>query len=1036
MGKGALKGNAKGLLAQSFRMQEESCILSTAPQRLALLGRPTTVSILPHWEAHCRSTATFFVLMLRKYHKQLFFLTIVALFCVGCGFPYNTPEARMARRALRLQKLAQRQALPPPVDTTPQNQAGKMVVQAPVKTDTFPATIAKTDTIDANPNRITVVPADSAALDSLSRNLAFLDSIGKYTLDSLTALAINDSSGIDSAAQIKRMQAAVARQVRYSEEGIDQPVQYASGDSMIYDLIERKVYLYHNAEVYYEQYSLKAGYIEFNFLTNVATATCLVDSAGNEVECPIFNDQTQEFNSRRIEFNFKTKKGKVYDASTQQGDGYLVSNATKFISGDVDTTSSTPQNLLYSTGCLYTTCDAPHPHFGIRASKAKIIPGKLIVVGPSYVEVMGSPTPIILPFGFFPVTKNKRSGLILSMDFDFSPQIGPGIRGIGFYLGMSEYWDLKVTGDFYMRGSVRARAESQYNIRYKGSGNISIGYTRIQNDYIGTPEYSLSQEFNFNWTHRQAPQAHPSQSFSATVDFGTADFYQNTFNDANNVLRQTFTSNIGYNKRFLGTPFTLSVRASHSQNTQSRVMTINFPQFGFNMNQIFPFKRRKVTSDKERWYEKIGISYGLSANNTVVTTDTALFQPGGLQDAVDNMEYSMTHSPQIRLGLKLFDAINIEPSINYTQQWFFYRKRQVLDTTTVFSDENPDQVLRYGTVETVRDYGFFTTHDFRAGLRINTQIFATGFFNMGALRQVRAIITPSITANWTPGYQNAFDYYYDSVQFDNRYPAQLRQYNYFSFAPPLQARASLDYSLDSRLEAKVRRGRRDTTSDDPIKRIVLLPAFNFNGSYDITADSNHLSPIQFNTYTTLFKKLNLRFAATFDPYAANTETNQRIADWEMAQTGRLLRTTQMQFAASTSITPKDLKAVFERKDRDPNAGSGFDFLTTLNFQYNYVVSQQYINGVDSTLVTAHQLTFQGGVNLSKGWQIRVGQIGYSFKDQRITFPDFTFARDLHCWEMGLSWQPERQTWTFYIRAKPGSLGFLSVPVNKEFYETF
>lgn len=974
--------------------------------------------------------------MLRKYHKQLFFLTITALFCVGCGFPYNTPEARHARRTLRLQRQLAKRQVHTVQDTAAVIATGKMNTNSMVIADT--TNIEQPDTINSGqPDRITIVRSDSSGLDKLNQQLSFIDSLGQgITLDSLNAIALNDSTGLDSIAQATRMKASIARQVRYSKDSLDKPVQYESADSMIYDLLTRKVYLYHNAQVFYEQYSLKAGYIEFNFLTNVATATCLVDSAGNEVECPIFNDGTQEFTSRRIEFNFKSKKGKVYDASTQQDDGYLVSDATKFISSDVDTFGSQPQSILYSQGCLYTTCDAPHPHFGIRASKAKIIPGKLIVVGPSFLEIMGSPTPIILPFGFFPITKNKRSGLILSMDVDFSPQIGPGIRGIGFYWGESEFFDLKVTGDFYMRGSVRARAESQYNIRYKSSGKVTLSYTRIQQDYRGSTLYSLQQSFNIQWQHRQAAQAHPSQSFSAMVDFGTGTFYQNTFNDAESVLKPSFSSNIGYTKRFLGSPFTLTIRASHTQNTQTRIMTINAPQATLNMTQIFPFKRKKV-SGKTRWYENIGFSYRVSANNRMTTTDTALFKPGGLQDALSNMEYRISHAPSVRLGIKLFEALNIEPGITYGQNWFFYRKRQELNTAPILNPNDVTDTTSYGTVETIRDYGFFTTHNFSANLGINTRIFATGFFNMGALRQVRATFTPSVTATWTPGYENAYAYYYDTVQIDTRYPARQRRYSYFDGVnPPLETTARLTYSLDTRLDAKIRRSKRDTTSEDPIKKVALFPALNFRGNYNITADSNHLSPINFNANTTLFKKLTLTFNATFDPYAANPENNQRIADWEFDRTGRIVRTTQMQFNASTGLSSRDLKAIFEPKNNNSEGTSGFDFLQSMRIQYNLVVNNLYINGVDSSILTTHQVGLRGEINLSKGWGISIGNIGYSFKDQRITFPDFRFRRDLHCWQMELSWQPERQTWSFHIKAKSGTLGFLKVPVKREFYDTF
>ncbi|BDS13242.1 putative LPS assembly protein LptD [Aureispira anguillae] len=984
-------------------------------------------------------------LILQKYYKLFCFFTICSIFCSSCGFPYNTRQARQARKTKRIaQKQAKKQAKKGklnPIDTVLNTTVDPFIqLDSTAITTSNPlvdssSVVADSPVSDSTqPSIITLVKSDTIGLDSIA-NLMHTDSLIQ---DSTQLLVASDSMITDSLNGDAAINESMERTIQYSTDSLDLPVQYESADSMIYDLAERKVYLYNNAEVFYEQYNLKAGYIEFDFITNVATATCLLDSAGNEIQCPFFDDKTQKFTCRRIEFNFKTKKGKVYDASTQQGDGYLVSNATKFISQGGDSTTDNSQNILYSQGCLYTTCDAGHPHFGIRASKAKIIPGKLIVVGPSFLEIMGSPTPILLPFGFFPITKNKRSGLILSMDLDFSPRLGPGIREIGFYLGLSEYWDLKVTGDFYMRGSLRARAQSQYNIRYKGKGSVELGYTRLQVDEKGTPDYNLEQSFNLKWTHTQAPQAHPSQSFSATINFGTSDYYKNTFNDANSVLATTFNSNVSYNKRFLGTPFSLSARLSHSQNTKTHAMTITFPQLGLNMNQVFPFKRKNV-SGKQRWYERIGFSYGLNASNTITTTDTAIFKVGGLEEAIQNMNYSVTHSPRLNFSFKLFKVINVQPSVNYTQQWFFYRNRQYLDPTPVVNPENPSDTTSFGTIEKYKEYGFYTTHRFSSGVNINTQIYATGNFNIGALKQVRAVFSPNIGFSWTPSYENAYDYFYDSVQYDTRYPDQLRRYNYFAFSPPSGKTALLTYSLGSRFEAKVKKGKRDSTIKEAYKKIVLIPTATISGNYNIAADSLHLSPINFNTSTTLFKKINVRFSATFDPYAANPENNSRLNTFEFnfSQGKRLVRVTSMSFNASTGINSKDLRNLFRKKGvKEDKNKKQFDLIRNINIGYNLIVQNRYIDGVDSTLVTANQLSFSGSINLSKGWAIRIGNIGYSFKDERITFPDFTFSRDLHCWQMGLSWQPERQTWNFFIRVKPGSLGFLEVPVKREFYEVF
>jgi hypothetical protein len=454
------------------------------------------------------------------------------------------------------------------------------------------------------------------------------------------------------------------------------------------------------------------------------------------------------------------------------------------------------------------------------------------------------------------------------------------------------------------------------------------------------------------------------------------------------------------------------------------------------MNQIFPFKRKNI-SGTQKWYERIGFSYAMSATNTLTTTDTALFQPGGLEEAIENMNYSMTHQPRLNFSFKLFKYINIQPSVNYTQKWFFYRNQQVLDPTPVINASDATDTTSFGTVETFKDYGFFSTHQFSAGINMNTQIYATGIFNWGAFKQLRAIISPNIGFSWTPDYENAYDYYYDSIQYDSRYPDQLRRYNYFAYSPPSGKTALLTYSVATRFEAKVKKSKLDSLSSDPIKKLILIPSVTLSGNVNLAADSLHISPLNFNTYTTLFKKINLRFSATFDPYAANPETDRRINTFEYDVSRRLMRVTSMSFNASTSINSSDLRNLFGKNKKEKTAKTAeFNLIQSLNISYNLIVNNRYLNGVDTSLITANQLNFSGTVNLSKGWNIRVGNIGYSFKDERITFPDFTFSRDLHCWQMGLSWQPERQTWNFFIRAKPGSLGFMNVPAKREFYDVF
>jgi len=517
--------------------------------------------------------------MLQKYYKLLLFGIICALFCLttGCRYPYTTKKARVARRTARHFKQYQK--------AEAKRKAALLAKNPKAVKDTLSSTNKKR-------GKMGMVNTDTTQNDTLaiktvdtSDSLVVQDSLLINSSDS--ALVNNDLNQDSTLLSSDSIPSPVKpRQIFFAADSLAGPLQYHGNDSMIYDLRNRKVLLYGGAEVIYQNYELKAGYIELDFNSYIATAEGITDSLGNRRQEPFFNDGNQKFTARKIAYNFKSKKGKVYDASTEQGDGYFLAKEIKFVSNEAD--SSTNNDIIYAGNCTYTTCNHRHPHFGIRSSMAKVIPNKLIIVGPSYLEIMGTPTPLVLPFGFFPITKTRRSGLILSTNVDNSSRLGLGILGMGYYQAINENIDLKLTGDFYTRGTIRLNASSNYNIRYKSSGNLTLTYARTKIDERGTPDFSLTQDFLLRWTHTQASKAHPSQTFNANVDFGTSSFYRTTTTAAEEALRPTLQSSISYTKRFLGTPFSLALGASHSQNTNSPTMTITLPRTTLTMNQIFP----------------------------------------------------------------------------------------------------------------------------------------------------------------------------------------------------------------------------------------------------------------------------------------------------------------------------------------------------------------------------------------------------------------------------------------------------------------
>jgi hypothetical protein len=966
--------------------------------------------------------------MLQKYYTffLLLLLTVLLHSLQGCRYPYNTPQARMERRIQ--QDLKQKTSDEKRMAALNKGMDSNLIAKTPDSLSAIPDSIKPKRTN----GKLGVASGDSAVVKTDSLNIV-PDSLKLVGTDSLSP---------DSALVVQ------PRIIQFSSDSLQGPLQYNAKDSMIYDFVQRKIYLYGNAEVVYEQYELKSGIIELDFNTFTAKAEGFEDSLGRRTQNPFFSDGNQKFDARKIEYNFKSKKGKVFDASTEQGDGYFLSKATKFVSKDSDSTLT--DDVIYSGDCTYTTCNHRQPHFGIRASKAKVIPNKLIVVGPSYLEIMGTPTPIVLPFGFFPITQTRRSGLIMSTNFDFSPVWGPGIRGIGYYFGISEHIDLAITGDFYTRGTIRVNATSNYNKQYKANGSFSIGFANTKKDEKGTPDYTRSQDFNLRWNHTQSPKAHPSENFSASVNFGTSNFYRNTTTTANTALQSTLQSNVSWSKRFIGTPFSLALGASHSQNTSNRVMTITLPKTSLNMNQIFPFKRKNPVG-QDRWYERIGFAYNMTANNTFQIVDTLLFAPDGLTNAMKDAKYSVLHSPNLNMSFKLFKHINVQPSISYKEYWYFYANEQNFDPTLIVTadttiDDETGAIesisydTTYGKIDNVRDYGFNAVRDFSAGVSMNTQLFATGTFNIGRLQKIRAVLRPNVGFSWRPDYSNDFWGYYGEVQTDTRYPDVFNRYSRYDVVPGAGQQSQLNYSLNMRMEGKMRKSKRDTVGTDKYRNFVIINNVNISSSYNLAADSLQMSPVGLNANTTLFKAVNVTMNMTFDPYAADVNTNKRISTYEWVANKRMLRMTQASLNLSSGLTAQNLKTLFnpnaETDVKKTKENAEFQILQSLNLNYNLRVAKQYVDGRDSLLVTANELALNGSIKLSKGWNIALQRIGYDFSKKRVTYPDFMFSRNLHCWELGLSWQPEPKTFNFFLRVRPGSLGFINLPVRKTQFDPY
>ena len=267
----------------------------------------------------------------------------------------------------------------------------------------------------------------------------------------------------------------------------EQVVSYAE-DSINYDLTNKKVHLYHNAKVNYGGILLTAAYIELDSDKSTLFATWLKDSIGKVYGLPVFQENGKSFTADAITYNFKSKKGIIKDVVTKEGEAYILGKKVKKQDNDV----------IHTHSGRYTTCNAKDPHFAIRANKIKTIPGEKIITGPANLEIASIPTPLFIPFGFFPNQHKQSSGIIFPI-YGESVSKGFFLRNGGYYFAINEYIDLSIKADIYTKGSWKLGAASNYKKRYKYNGNFSISYASLKSGNRDLNNFSDIRDFFINW---------------------------------------------------------------------------------------------------------------------------------------------------------------------------------------------------------------------------------------------------------------------------------------------------------------------------------------------------------------------------------------------------------------------------------------------------------------------------------------------------------------------------------------------------------
>lgn len=829
---------------------------------------------------------------------------------------------------------------------------------------------------------------------------------------------------------------------KLSKDSLDAEVQCSAKDTIWYELANKRIHLINKATIKYKTIDLKANYIIFDWNSNILTAVGREDSTGQVSGFPDFADGENKFKAKSLKYNFKSKKGIVYDVTSKQNDLYVHGNLAKFVASN-DTV--TKENYVYSKNALITTCDAAIPHYGIRSFKQKVVTDKVAVIGPSYLEINNVPTPLMLPFAFFPLASGQRAGLILPRDYESSETWGFGFRDIGYYLPLSQYIDLRLTADIYFRGTWGLRSVMRYKKIYKFNGNLDLGYADRVSERAGTTQMVHDKAFSLNWSHNQDPKAHPSIQMNGLVNIQTNQYQSTNYNDAQSVLNNSLSSNINFTKRFLGTNQVFTASLSHSQNNISRDVIINFPTMGYQTGSVYPFKR-KVAIGTEKWYEKIYFTYDAQAKNEIRAKDTTLFTSQTLKDSKYGMRQNFSTSYNTRI-LKYF---NVSPSFNYQEVWNFNRvvKRfdpsPIIDTIPVknANGETTDYTYKttYGKVITDRLNGFSPFRTFSASMSTNTQLFGTMQFSKGFIRGIRHVIKPSVSMSFSPDYASN-ERYFGTVITDSRPEyATTQSYSVYETgifgSPPNSKQAlNLNYGINNIFEGKYY-SKRDSTT----KKFKIFDNISINGSYNLAADTLKWSRVSFGGTARFFKGITtLSVSGSFDPYDVDAK-GKTINTFYYKSKGKLLRFVSTNLNFNSAITLKQIWEWQEKKEGDTKTNQVVsvpqEMFQNIFLRHTFNIGIYPVAKGDTIAVVNHNLDLNGSLPITKKWRVDIGSVGYDFKNKNITYPDIGFYRDLHCWEMGMNWQPQRGTYAFYLRVKPSSLDFLSVPYRKSNQDVF
>ncbi len=815
-------------------------------------------------------------------------------------------------------------------------------------------------------------------------------------------------------------------------------VTYKAKDYTSVNQKTQQIYLYNQAEIKYKDMDIKAGVIVIDYGKDIVYAGRLKDSLGNYSQHPVFKQGSDVVEPDSIAFNLKTKKALIWNSKTEQQGGRIISDLTK----------KENDSVYFVKRAKFTTSDnIENPEYYFLLRKAKIVPGKKVVTGLTNLFIADVPTPIGLPFAFFPLSKSRTSG-VLFPSFGEQNDRGYFLQNGGYYFAISDYFDLAALGDYYTNGSYGIRLESSYAVRYKFRGSLSFRYENLINSERGFPDYSKSTIYNLRWNQSQDSKSSPNSRFSASVNLGSSTYFQESVNQLNssNFLNNTLSSSVSYSKTFQGEPqVNVSLSATHSQNTNTQVINMTLPTFQGSVDRIYPFAPK--TGSKKGAIDNINFQYNVRGENRIQTSDS-LFLTGAM---FDEAKAGFQHTIPLSTNFKVFKHFSMTTSANYKENWTFNTINKSYDTETQSVVTTP-----------LKGFDSFRTYNFSTS--VGTTVY--GMFDFGEDKKIQAIrhvMRPSVSYNINP----SFEKYYETYEVISADGVTTDQVDYTRFegslfgTPGKVYSSSVGLSLNNNLEAKIRD--KDSTATEA-KKVFLLNSLNFSTNYNVAGDSLNWSPVRVSGGTQLFDdKLSVNFGATLDPYALDNN-NTKINTFNIDNGGSLFRLSSANMTMSYNLSSDSFEDNNQNdaaaRDQSLRSGGRADDLfgksqdyadqqinnrdqseeVTPTDLYNYKIpwslrlayAVNYSNTRRQNEISSHSLMFSGDIELSPRWSVGASS-GYDLKNKGFTYTQLRFERDLESWRMNFSWIPfsNRSSWNFFIGIRSSILKDIKYEKRKQ-----